>query len=687
MRKSAVLLCLLLIVSAVPAASPPAPDAPGSDPAQRRPPPLADRDGNRVSDGLQTALERTRPGDPLRVIVTFQGPGSVAAARQAVGLFQVHREFSLIHGFAATMTAAQVRALAAHPGVVRIEEDATVTTQLDAARADYGADAARTAFSVSGSGIKGCIVDTGVDPNHEQLNDRPIPFYDAINGRTAPYDDHGHGTHVASIAFGDGTGGPGAERHRGVAPGVAVHAAKVLDAAGSGPESGVIAGIEWCVQQGVHLISMSLGTAAASDGNDALSQAVNAAATQGVTVVVAAGNSGDSPGTVGSPGAAAQAITVGACAERSAPIGAPNHSQGIYLAPFSSRGPTLDNRTKPDLCAPGHTITAAQAGTVGNYVTFSGTSMATPFVSGTVALGLQARPMTPTEVRQNLEATAQDRGPAGKDNDYGAGLVDARAFVARAKGVSGDPPTAFPTHRRITGSVATHGLWGQSFTLGASDLGIPIAATLTIDGQAKCTLELLGMCFAAQWDPDLEARLIDPAGVVLATSTCLADDECGGIGRQETLHAMPTTAGTYLVQVFPAEDSGNEGKGGSFALDLSSGPLSGGGASPGPALAHVGALAPTATGNKSGWQASVTISLHASDHTALQSSALVTGRWSGGYSGTSSCTAASGTCTVSSGKMPKNKASVTFTVTEVSGEGLAYDAARNEASSVVINKP
>ena len=685
MRKSAVLLCLLLIVSAVPAASPPGPQGAEIGSPPRRPPPLADRDGNRLSDGLQTALERTRPGDPLRVIVTFRGPASVAAAQQAVGLFQVHREFSLIHGFAATMTAAQVRALAAQPGVLRIEEDATVTTQLDAARADFGADAAQAVFSLTGNGIKACIVDTGVDPQHEQLNDRPIPFYDAVNGRTAPYDDHGHGTHVASIAFGDGTGGPGAARYRGVAPGVAVHAAKVLDAAGSGPESGVIAGIEWCVQQGVHLISMSLGTPSASDGKDALSQAVDAASARNVTVVVAAGNSGDSPGTVGSPGAAAQAITVGACAERSAPIGAPNHSQGIYLAPFSSRGPTLDNRTKPDLCAPGHTITAAQAGTAGNYVTFSGTSMATPFVAGTVALGLQARPMAPAEVRQLLEATAQDRGLPGKDNDFGAGLLDARAFVARAKGASGDPPTAFPTHRRVTGSVATHGLWGQAFTLGTSDLGIPIAATLTIEGQAKCTLPLLGLCFAAQWDPDLEARLIHPVGGLLSTSTCLANDECGGIGRQETLHAMPTLAGTYMVQVYPAEDSGNLGQGGSFALDLSSGPL--GGTATGPALAHVGALQPTATGSKSGWQASVTITLHAADHSPLPAPALVTGRWSGGFTGTSSCTAASGTCTVTSGKMAKGKASVTFTVTGLSGDGLAYDASRNDATSVLIDKP
>ena len=684
MRYFTVAGCLAFVACSISAA--PLPESARPDPASSAPRPgrLADRDGDRISDGLQAAIASARPGDLFRVVVAFRGPGAVAAARQAVGFFVLHREFRIIEGFAATMTKAQITALARHPGVLRIEEDFAVSTKLDAARPDFGVDAARASFGVSGAGIKGCIVDTGADPNHEQLNSVPIPFFDAVNGLTQAYDDHGHGTHVASIAFGDGTGGSSADRYRGVAPGAAIYAAKVLDGSGSGPESQVIAGIEWCVGQGVHIVSMSLGSAEPSDGNDALSQAVNAAVSNGVTVVVAAGNAGDEPGTVGSPGAAAQAITVGACADRSASVGSANHSEGIYLTPFSSRGPTLDNRVKPDVCAPGHSITAAQAGTANGYVTYSGTSMATPFVAGTVALGLQAHAMSPAEVRLNLESTAQDRGPAGKDNDWGAGLIDGYAFVAKSSGVSAYEPTAFPAYQRVTGSVATHGLWSYTFPVGQADLGIPIGAMITIDGQARCTLSLLGLCFSAQWDPDLEARLLDPNGVLLAGSTCLADDECGAMGRQETLHAMPTVAGNYTIQVYPAEDSGNNGKGGGFSLDLSAGPLAGVASNPDPAV-HVAALVSSTTGSKSGWKATITITLRDANDRLWTSGATVSGTWSGGYSGNSSCTtAADGQCGVASGNISKRKASATFTVTNVTG-ALTYQP--GSITNITVYRP
>lgn len=650
---------------------------------------LADRDGDRISDGLQASLATARPGDLFRVVAAFSGPGNAAIVRQAVGPFALHREFRIINGFAATMTAAQIRALSQHAGVFRIEEDFPVSIKLDASRHDFGADAARAAFGFTGTGIKGCIVDTGVDPNHEQLSN-VAAFVDMIDGATLAYDDHGHGTHVASIAFGDGTGGAGADPYRGVAPGVAIHAAKVLDKSGSGSDSGVIAGIDWCVAQGVHIISMSLGSAASSDGKDALSRASNAAVAAGVVVVAAAGNSGDEPGTVGAPGAAAEAVTVGACADWSAASGAPNHSDGIYLAPFSSRGPTLDNRVKPDVCAPGHAITAAKAGTVAEYVTYSGTSMATPFVAGTVALGLQAAlqsgPATPAAMRQHLEATAQDRGPAGKDNDWGAGLVDAYAFVARIKGLTGYQPTVFPQYQRIAGNVTTHGLWTHEFTLGQGELGVPIGATVTIDGQVKCMLSLLGLCFSAQWDPDLEARLVDPRGVVLAQGTCLAGSECGGIGRQESIHAMPSVAGAYKIQVYPADDSGNQGKGGSFFLDLSRGPLGSAAGNSYPAM-HVGTLTASTTGNKTGWKATVTITLHDADHQRLNSAATVTGVWSDGYSGNSSCIASSGQCSVTSGTIPKRKGTAVFAVTGVSANGLAYQPAGNEVTSITVTRP
>lgn len=690
MRRFAMLGCLWLMAGAVSAASPPEAGRPGPGAGAAPPSQLADRDRDRIADGLQAAIAAARPGDLFRVVVTYTGagPGNSAAARQAVGFFQVHREFRIVNGFAATMTAGQVRGLSQQAGVFRIEEDFTVSTQLDAARPDFGVDAARTNFSVSGSGVKGCIVDTGVDRNHEQLNDRAIEFFDAVKGLPDAYDDHGHGTHVASIAFGDGTGGSGAATYRGVAPGATIYAAKVLDQNGSGPQSQVIAGIEWCAGKGVQIISMSLGSSSPSDGNDALSQAANNAVASGIVVVVAAGNSGDGPSTVGSPGAAQQVITVGACAERSAPIAAPNHSEGIYLTHFSSRGPTLANVVKPDVCAPGHSITAAKSGTSNAYVTYSGTSMATPFVAGTIALALQghAGPIVPATVRSDLESTAQDRGPAGKDNEYGAGLIDGNAFVAKSRGAATYTPTVFPAYQHIAGSVGNYGLWTYQVPIAAADLGIPIGAAITINGQAKCTLPLLGICFSAQWDPDLEARLLDPNGVVLSESTCLADDECGGIGRQETLHAMPTVPGTYTIQVFPASDSGNQGKGGSFFLDLSSGPLGSAAGNTSPAV-HLGALVPSSTGNKTGWRASVTITLHDANDSAFAGGS-VSGTWSGGYSGSSSCTTGGdGTCTVTSGTISKRKSSATFTVNNVTG-ALTYTSGSNDVpNSVTVTRP
>ncbi|MEJ2698860.1 MAG: S8 family serine peptidase [Desulfuromonadales bacterium] len=517
---------------------------------------LADRDGDGLSDGLQARLAKASPTDLFDVIVTFSGPGNAAAAQKAVGPFKVKREFRIISGFAATMTAAQARGLARARGVLRIEEDFRIFAVMNAARRDFGVEKARAFASdnsgvdLTGDGVGICVVDTGVDAGHEQLDGGKVAgFIDYVGGRTAPYDDHGHGTHVSSMAAGDGTGGTNAAAYRGVAPGASIYAAKVLNSQGSGSDSDVIAGVEWCAEQpGVDVISMSLGSAGSSDGSDSLSQAVNSAVADGIVAVVAAGNSGDEAGTVGSPGAAEGAITAGAVAEWSAPPGAPNHSEGVYLAPFSSRGPTADGRTKPDITAPGVSITAAEAGTVSGYVTYSGTSMATPFTAGTVALLLQGNPdLSPSDVKRILRSTAQDRGAVGPDNDWGAGLLDVYAAAAKAMGIDVDPPNPFPDWQRISGSVDDNGLWNGTFEV--DDTELPIGITLTIDGAPECSLGFLGYCLIWEWSPDLDARLLDPQGNVLAVSTCLNGSECGGIGRQETLHVMPTTTGTYTVQV------------------------------------------------------------------------------------------------------------------------------------------
>ncbi|HXF56454.1 MAG TPA: S8 family serine peptidase [Actinomycetota bacterium] len=562
---------LAVLLGALPSALLAAPAAAGPAGRPAPPPSLADRDGDGISDQLQAKLAGGHPSDRFDVVVTFTPRGSLGAAMGAVGPFEVRRQFAIVRGAAATMTAAQIRALAGRAGVFRIEEDVRVTVTLDAARRDFGADLAASTYGVTGSGVGICIVDTGVDPNHEQLDGgKVVAWLDLVNGRATPYDDHGHGTHVANIAAGDGVGSSAdAARYRGVAPGASVYAVKALDRNGSGTESQIIDGIEWCGNQpGVRVLSMSLGTSSGSDGLDAMSQAVNnVVLTKGKVAVVAAGNSGDAPETVGSPGAAEQAITVGSVAEHSAPEGTPRHSHGIHLDAFSSRGPTLSGVTKPDVVAPGDRITAAAAGTVTGYATYSGTSMATPFVAGAVALALQASPgLGPSGVRSALEGTAEDWGPAGKDNDWGAGLVDVVAFLGQAAGAATVAQTPFPLHTRVAGSVPDDGLWTYEFSLGSDALGTPLAVTVTLDGEAVCSF----FCLIVEWSPDLEARIVDPTGTVLEESTCPADEDCG-IGRQETLSVDPTVAGTYRVEVYPRPDG--PGTGGTFALDLSRAPV------------------------------------------------------------------------------------------------------------------
>jgi serine protease AprX len=574
---------------------------------------LADLNQNRLSDGLEANLANARPDERFAVVVSFTGPGNSATAQQVIGNFEVRREFGFIRAFAATMRAAQIQALAGVAGVFRIEEDFPVSISLDAANRDFGAKKARSDFWVDGLGSVICVVDTGVDPAHEQLDSKTLLFYDAIAGNLSAYDDHGHGTHVASIAAGDGIGlSFNAGTFKGVAPGADVYAAKVLDASGNGRESDVIAGIQWCAQQPlVDIISMSLASPGGSDGQDALSQAVNEAVnTYKKLVVVAAGNFGAAPETVSSPGAAELAITVGAAAEYSAPPWQERHSDGVYLAVFSSRGPTLDGRIKPDIIAPGHNITAAEANTNG-YVTFSGTSMATPFVSGTIALGYDANPfMTPEQIRSALQGTAHDRGPAGKDNDWGTGLLDVYAFVADVQSALYEP-TAFPTYQRVSGSVPSNGLWSFPFVISQDDLDVPIGATITIDGDLSCSFSLFGICFAWEWSLDLDARLLDPNGTEIAFSGCPGlGDECGGVGRQETLRSMPTMAGTYTIELWPYAESPNNGKGGSFVLDLSTGPVNTATSPPGDTAPTSSIVSPPAGSTITG---DITIQVNATD--------------------------------------------------------------------------
>lgn len=580
-RARAALSSLAVLVAAVVPAGMSAAASGSSAPprAVPRPAPAAahgDRDHNRIDDLLQSRLDHARADARMSVVVTGLTAGRAA---RAVGGIDVRHHLPLIDGFSATMTAGQVRALARQPGVRRIEPVTQVRALDDGTNRDFGAAAVPTDHpGVDGQGVGLCVVDTGVDPNHEQIAPRTVTFKDLVNGRTTAYDDQGHGTHVTSIAAGDGVGGSSAATFRGVAPAANLYAAKVLDSSGSGGNDVVVAGVQWCVNQpGVSVISMSLGDTAGGDGTDALSLAVNAAVTAGDVVVVAAGNSGDEPGTIDSPGTATGAITVGAVSDWSSPVGTDRHDDGIWLASFSSRGPTVDGRVKPDISGPGLTVRAAQAGTTSGYVTYSGTSMATPYVAGAAVLAREVAPSaTPQQIRTALTSTALDVGASGTDNEYGAGLVDVRALVSSLSGDSPVLTTAFPQQSHSVVTVPDNGAVDVPITVPSDGVGVPIGVTATIAGSPLCYFG----CLYVEWTPDIDLELRDPSGTVVATSQCALDGLSCGVGRQETIGYRPSIAGTYTLHVYAYTGDPNYGQGGTVSVDVSHGPA--GAASPPP---------------------------------------------------------------------------------------------------------
>ncbi|HEX6361268.1 S8 family serine peptidase [Actinophytocola sp.] len=282
----------------------------------------------------------------------------------------------------------------------------------------------------TGTGVKVAVLDTGYDANHPDLANTVVAAQDFTGEGIA--DTHGHGTHVASTIAGSGAASKG--RRKGVAPGAQLLVGKVLGDLG-GTEAGVIAGMQWAVDQGADVVNMSLGSGP-TDGTDLVSQTLNELSdSSGTLFVVAAGNSGARQ-TVGSPGAADRALTVGSV------------TKADVLSVFSSQGPRVgDHGLKPEIVAPGSDIIAARAaGTLPDasvdehYTTLSGTSMATPHVAGAAAILAGQHPdWTGTQIKDALVGSAK-RLPGIDTIAQGAGRLDvARATRAqvRAEGVLG----------------------------------------------------------------------------------------------------------------------------------------------------------------------------------------------------------------------------------------------------------
>lgn len=398
----------------------------------------------KLADRIKThVLAATGQPPPLAIIVKYRA-GTVSLADTVEGVTSTSHVFRLIPATANTATPAGIDKLSERADVEVIWYDEPVHTMLDQSVPLIGAPMVWNQ-GIRGAGIKVGIVDTGIDPNHPDFAGRIAQMKD-FTGQ-GPSDNNGHGTHVAGIVGGSGAASGG--KYKGVAPECSFYTAKVLGGDGSGSMSNVMAGIEWGVQQGVQVINLSLGSDGSCDGTDALSTTCDAAVSRGVVMCVAAGNAGPGPSTVGSPGCAKTVFTIGATDKED------------NVASFSSRGPTSDNRIKPDICFPGVNIVSCRAAGTSmghpvdaSYTSASGTSMATPHAAGACALILQAKPgLSPQQVKDLFTKTAKNLNL--DPNSQGAGRAQVYAAYQLALGQTPTPPPPPPPPPPPSGCLDT----------------------------------------------------------------------------------------------------------------------------------------------------------------------------------------------------------------------------------------
>ena len=399
-----------------------------------------------------------------------------------------HRFVHLTNAISLTIAPAAIDELRADPRVLTVSPDHRVRASVSNSVPHVGAPAVwslRDAQdrTVTGHGVRVAILDTGVDYTHPDLGGclgsgcKVVDGYDFVANDGDPMDDHGHGTHVAGIVAANGV-------LRGVAPDARLLAYKVLDAGGFGYDSAIIAALERAVDPDqdpltadhADVINLSLGGPGAPDGP--LSEAANQAVASGSVVVAAAGNNGGYH-TIGSPGNAADVITVAAS------------DLSDTLALFSSRGPIAEHdHVKPEITAPGVIIQSTIPS--GGYAQFSGTSMAAPHVAGAAALLRQLDPsQTPAQVRSRLVA-----GAVAMDGDVlsrGAGRLDVHA-ASQAALLATPPLLGFgdidpaPANVQYATTVSLRNTAAQPHTVELSVAGLPPGATIELQPAGPLTL-------------------------------------------------------------------------------------------------------------------------------------------------------------------------------------------------------
>ncbi|MGW3690264.1 S8 family peptidase [Streptomyces sp. NPDC005125] len=361
----------------------------------------------------RTALRSTAGAEIRRTLQSVNADAIAAPANDAAELWS-----------AVTDGAADATKRSVAPGIASVWLDSIVQASLDKSVPQIGGPEAWAA-GFDGTGSRIAVLDTGVDTTHPDLAGQVVAEQNFSDSPDAE-DRFGHGTHVASITA--GTGAKSGGTYKGVAPGARILNGKVLGDSGSGSMSQIIAGMEWAVAEKADVVNLSLGTYDSPE-IDPAEEAVNRlSAESGALFVIAAGNNGEQgSGTVGSPGSADAALTVGAVDKQD------------KLAPFSSTGPRVgDGGIKPDLTAPGVAIGAAAAHdsylagvatpVADGYIALDGTSMATPHVAGAAAILAQQHPdWTGDDIKDALVSSTTPGGYTAFEQ--GSGRVDLRNAI------------------------------------------------------------------------------------------------------------------------------------------------------------------------------------------------------------------------------------------------------------------
>lgn len=375
-----------------------------------------------ISSLVSMAIPAIAQEHPRKIVVfqeTFVNQAAQIALLRNFGAVII-KPLPLINGLAVYLPPQAERALGGRPEILRIDDDLIINalprpqpSPQPVEELTWGVDRINAELawaSTTGLAVKVAILDTGIDLDHPDLQNNIKGNVNTINPRKNGNDDNGHGTHVAGIvaAINNEIG------VIGVGPEIYLYAVKVLDRNGLGWLSDLIEGLEWCINNRMQVMNMSLGS---SSDNQSFHDAIIKTYQAGITQVAAAGNNGESGGAITYPAKYSETIAVSAIDKYN------------QLATFSSFGSEID------LAAPGVDIKSTYNN--GYYTTLSGTSMAAPHVAGTAALVLSVPAKcdldfdgkcTPDEVQQRLKATAENLGLS--DFEQGAGLVRADCSLA-----------------------------------------------------------------------------------------------------------------------------------------------------------------------------------------------------------------------------------------------------------------